>query len=104
MATYSIAHKPNTITSRVNWYVSPVTQSEPITVYSTQAEAIAHARNMPQEYLGFDRSIPCSVGIDWIHAADTNPLSFQISRTRTIIDLRLRTIPVHILPAYSIHR
>lgn len=82
-----LAHAPR------NWYVSPYTQSSPIVVFTTKQEAIAYARSLPQEFSGTGVSMAVQVG--WIHAPDTEPLTFQISRTRPIEDRRSPRDAIH---------
>lgn len=99
MATFKIAYTPPQLRHAPrNWYVSPHTQSSPIVVFNTQEEAIEYARSLPQEYsagIYTNGRLPLPVTIDWIHAPDTAPLTFQISRTRPIEDRRSPRHAIH---------
>lgn len=92
MARFALAYTPPQLRHAPrHWYVSPYFDRSPIVVFTTQEEAVTYARSLPQEFsagIYTNGKLPLPVQIDWIHATDTQPLSFLISRTREIIDRR----------------
>ena len=90
---YALTPLPRSYKGHVYWYVAPQDTSEPMYLLRTQAEALAFARALPA---------PDVNGCVMVHSVDWfNPLDGPISSKRKVIDLRLKLIPVKVLPALT---
>lgn len=80
-----ITNKPAGYTAPVFWYVAPDNQREPITLFSTKADAIEHARQLPPVYwinIFTGERIPQLPSIDW------SPVGEPFTTRRPVIDRR----------------
>lgn len=75
---------PKTYKSRVNWYISPYYQNEPIHLFASKASAQKWAKLQPPTIVGGVTMVP---SFDWF-PAKSNPRE-TISPNRQFVDHRI---------------